>query len=281
MTPHQLVVFGLGYTATFLAQELIAQGVRVIGTRRRLDSLALDGSVPAGVVLLAFDDADAVAKACAGATHILSSIPPDSQGDPVLRSYAHALTAPWLGYLSSTAVYGDTGGAWVDETHATVLGERPERTRADRAWQALGAHTFRLSGIYGPGRSALERVQAGTAQRIDKPGHVFCRIHVADSIAAIQASMRAPARGGAVYNVSDDLPAPGPEPIDYACQLLGIAPPPLIPYAQAVLSPMAQTFYAGSRRVRNDKIKQDLRLVLRYPTYRHGLQALYESTLKV
>jgi nucleoside-diphosphate-sugar epimerase len=258
-----LFIFGLGYTAQRLAR---AYAGPVIATGRQ-------GT-------LAFDDERGVRAALAQAQFVLSSVPPDAKGDPVLRRYGDALpSAPWLGYLSSTAVYGDAQGAWVDETSPTVPGERPQRTLADTAWQQLGAHVFRLPGIYGPGRSALDRVREGSAQLIDKPGHVFCRIHVDDIVAAVLAAMAKPTPGGTIFNVSDDEPASGPDPIRFACDLLGVAPPPLIPYKDAQLSPMARSFYAGCRRVKNSKMKAELGVHLRYPTYREGLRAIWQQEM--
>ena len=228
----------------------------------------------------------------AAASHVLLSIPPDlERGDPVLALHGGDIAASralrWLGYLSTTGVYGDRGGDWVDEaTPPRPSGRRGEaRLDAENGWLALWreagvpVHVFRLAGIYGPGRSALDAVRAGTARRIDKPGQVFSRIHVADIVAVLEASMRRP-HPGAVYNVCDDEPAPPSEVIAHACALLGVAPPPLVAYDEvaATLSPMARSFYAESKRVSNRRIKEELGVRLRYPDYRAGLKALLAET---
>ncbi len=223
------------------------------------------------------------------ATHILSSIAPlaDSSsrgaiGDVAIQILNEMDQTPqqvrgdnWLGYLSTTGVYGDWGGAWVDELSA-LRGDSPRlqaRIAAEAAWRARGGHVFRLAGIYGPGRNVLDEVRSGTAKRIDKPGQVFSRIHVEDIAQAVLASMQKPSPG-AVYNVCDDEPAASHEVVSYACGLLGVAPPPLVPFEQAMLSPMAREFYAANRRVRNDRIKNELGVSLKYPSYREGLQAM-------
>ncbi len=260
-----LFIFGMGYTAQVLAAHLRAQGWQVRGTGRAGD--------------VAFADADAVAAALGGASHVLSSVPPARDGgDPVLESYAHLLrghAAQWLGYLSSTGVYGDTGGAWVDESAAVGAGRRTARTEADLRWQALGARVLRLPGIYGPGRSALGRVQSGAANRIDLPGQVFSRVHVADIAGGVVAAF-----GGAsgVYNLGDDLPCSQNAVIEEAARLLGVDPPPLQTLEEAQLSPMALDFYAENRRIANGKAKRALGWRLRYPTYREGLRALKATT---
>ncbi len=260
-----LLIFGLGYTATRLATAVRAGGGGVIACRRQ-----------AGPDALAFDD-PAVGAGIIRATHVLSSVPPDGDGvDPVLQRYGALLAAAdprWLGYLSSTGVYGDTGGAWVDENAAVGTGRRSARTEADAMWQRLSgaARVFRLPGIYGPGRSALDRVRAGTATRIDAPGHLFSRIHVDDIVAAVLASFERGAAG--VYNLADDEPAAGNVVIEYACDLLGVDWPPLQPLATAALSPMSRGFYAENRRVAALKMRRELGVRLRYPDYRSGLQA--------
>ncbi len=261
--PHMLI-FGLGYTASHFADALRGQGWRVDATGR---SGNLD-----------FDDLEAVNMAIGAATHILSSVPP-ARGDghdPVLEAYGRQIAsapARWVGYLSSTGVYGDTGGAWVDETAKIGAGRRAARTQADEAWQALHgqARVFRLPGIYGPGRSALERVSDGKAHRIDLPEQIFSRIHVADITSALLASMRGGPAG--VYNISDDLPAPQNAVMEAACDLLGLAYPPLQGMAQADLSPLARAFYAENRRVANGKAKRLLGWRPQYLTYRQGLAA--------
>jgi len=237
-----------------------------------------------GVAALLWEDAAAVARAIAAADHILVSLPPGDNGDPVLARHAAALAdaAPrWVGYLSTTGVYGDRAGGWVDEESAiapaTERGRR--RAAAEAAWLATGlpVHLFRLAGIYGPGRSALERVRAGRAQRIVKPGQVFSRIHVADIARTLAASIARP-RLGRAYNLADDLPAPPQDVIAFAAELLGVPPPPEIPFGEADLSPMARSFYAESKRVSNARIKDELGVRLRHPDYRAGLRAILAET---
>lgn len=251
----RMVIFGLGYSAKRIADALDGWAIEATGR---------DGT-------LAFGDDDGVRAALARATHVLSSIPPDEAGDPVLERYGDALGEHWLGYLSSTGVYGDTGGAWVDESAALGGGRRTARSAADLAWQARRARVFRLPGIYGPGRSPLDRVREGKAHRIDLPGHVFSRIHVDDIAAAVVAALRAPA---GVYNIADDLPASGAAVTEEACRLLGVAPPPLMPLDDAGLSPMARGFYSESRRVANGKAKRVLGWRPRHSTFREGLRSL-------
>lgn len=178
----------------------------------------------------------------------------------------------WAGYLSTTGVYGDWGGAWVDEgSELRPNNERlKRRVAAEKEWRAHGGHVFRLAGIYGPTRSAIEDIRAGEARRIDKPNQVFSRIHVDDIAQTVVASMFAP-NAGSVYNVCDDAPAPAHEVVEYGCRLLGVKPPPLIPFEQAELSPMGREFYAANRRVRNGKIKKELGISLYYPSYKEGL----------
>ncbi len=258
-----LLIFGLGYSAGALARRLEARGWQVDGTSR-------DGRSG-----LAFDDETAVRAALRRATHILSSIPPDAAGtDPVLARYGEALAlapAQWIGYLSSTGVYGDTGGAWVDEG-APLRGRRAGRNQADAAWQALRSdmRIFRLPGIYGPGRSAIERVQDGKAHRVDLPGQIFSRVHVDDIAAAVMASMASAARG--IFNLADDYPASQNAVIEQASALLGLAPPPMIGPDDPALSPLARAFYAENRRVANGRAKRLLGWSPRYPDYRSGLR---------
>jgi len=253
----QLLIFGLGYTASRLAVRLRAAGLQVTGTSR--------ATLPLGD--------PRVAAAVASATHILSSVPPSEGADPVLALHAAALRAApasWLGYLSSTGVYGDTGGAWVDESAAIGTGRRDARAAADLAWAALrpDVRVFRLPGIYGPGRSALDRIRGGTATRVDAPGQVFSRIHVDDIVAAVMASFAAPP---GIYNLADGEPATGNAVTEYACDLLGQPYPAVVPVA--ALSAMAQGFYTERRRVAATKMTRDLGLRLRYPDYRAGLRA--------
>lgn len=280
-----LFCFGFGYSASALARRLLARGWTVTGTGRSQASLA--AIARAGARPVPFD---ATAPLPQGAlddvTHVLSSVPPDGDGDPVIRCAGAVLAQRarhirWAGYLSTTGVYGDRGGDWVDETSplepSTERGER--RLAAETAWldlwheHGLPVHLFRLAGIYGPGRNQLELVRNGTARRIVKPGQVFSRIHVEDIAGVLEASIARP-DPGAAYNVCDDEPAPPQEVIAFAAELLGVAPPPEIAFEEAELSPMARSFYAESKRVLNARIKRDLGYVLRFPSYREGLRSL-------
>lgn len=258
----RLVILGLGYTTARLAVAARARGARVTATRRVASDEAL-----------AFDD-PAVVAALSEATHIVSSVPPTDDRDPVLAAYGPmiaAAPAAWVGYLSSTGVYGDAGGAWVDEGSPVGGGRRSARVAADLDWQALrdDVRVFRLPGIYGPGRSALDRVRGGHAQRVDAPGHRFSRIHVDDIVTAVVASFTRGAPG--VYNLADAEPATGNAVIEYACDMLGVPYPPVVPVA--ALSPMSRGFYAESRCVAAGKMVRDLGVRLAYPDYRSGLRA--------
>jgi nucleoside-diphosphate-sugar epimerase len=278
-----LFCFGLGYTAQALAGSLAGEGWRVAGTSRTAEGAAALGR--AGWTAFAFSRENRLDPACfAGATHILVAVPPDSDGDAVRDLMGEAIAdqhPAWLGYLSTTGVYGDRAGGWVDESAELLpVGERGRRrVAAEKGWLDLmrrrgtPVHLFRLAGIYGPGRSALDQLRAGTAKRIDKPGQLFSRIHVADIVAVLRASMAHP-NPGAAYNVGDDEPAPPQEVVAHAASLLGLAPPPLEPFDAALLSPMAASFYAESKRVANARIKHELGVRLAYPTYREGLAAL-------
>jgi len=264
-----LLIFGPGYTATRLANRLAADSWRVTPVRRS----AVEGA-------LSFDDETAIRRAIASASHILSSVPPEGDADPVLARYGSAIAAGparWIGYLSSTGVYGDTGGAWVDESAPVGTGRRSARVDADRRWQALReeVRVFRLPGIYGPGRSPLDRAALGKAHRIDAPGQVFSRVHVDDIVAGVIASFDGPP---GVYNLADDLPASQAEVTAYACRLLGIDPPPLVALDDAGLSPQARAFYSENRRVANGKAKRLLGWAPAYPDFRAGLRALSATT---
>jgi len=270
-----LISFGHGYSAQALARRLLAWGWRISGTTRNEETaerLRAEGITP-----LLWGGPD-VAPALATASHLLTSVAPDAEGDPVLRHYAHAIaTAPlvWVGYLSTTGVYGDHQGGWVDETTALTPSTARGRARvtAEAAWQAhqgLPLHIFRLAGIYGPGRGPFEKVRNDTAQLIIKEGQVFSRIHVAD-IAQILAASLAQPNPGAIYNLCDDDPAPPQDVLSHAAHLLGLPPPPETRFEDADLSPMARSFYAESKRVRNDRIKAELGIDLLYPSYREGL----------
>ena len=253
----RLFIFGLGYSAGRIATAAEAQGWEVVSTGR------------AGT--LAFEDDSAVRLALADSDQVLSSAPPLADGDPVLERYDAALAGRRLTYLSSTGVYGDCGGAWVDESAQIGTGRRTARSDADAAWLACGARVLRLPGIYGPGRSALDRVREGAARRIDVPGQVFSRVHVDDIVSGALAAFDAPP---GAYNLSDDLPASQNAVIEAACALLGVEPPPNLTLEQAQLSPQARAFYDENRRVANGKAKRLLGWKLRYPTYREGLAAL-------
>jgi nucleoside-diphosphate-sugar epimerase len=281
-SPH-LFCFGLGYSATFLARRLLARGWRVSGTCRRPEKQAQLKAI--GIDAHLFDRdrplLDAT-TALRGVTHLLSSVPPDSQGDPVIDLHraeidAVAPSLAWIGYLSTTGVYGDRAGGWVDEASALQpSGERGRRRlAAEQAWLGLKqpAHLFRLAGIYGPGSSALDNVRQGRARRVVKAGQVFSRIHVEDIAQVLEASIRRP-DPGAAYNVCDDDAAPPVDVVTFACELLQVSPPPEVPFAQAELSPMARSFYDDNKRVSNARIKQELGVALRYPSYRDGLPAI-------
>jgi nucleoside-diphosphate-sugar epimerase len=283
----RLFCFGLGYTALALARALQAEGWTVAGTTRSAEKRAALAEEGIRAHLFARDQPlrDAGA-ALAGASHVVVSIGPDELGDPVLAHHrGDLLDAPelrWVGYLSTTGVYGDRGGEWVDE--ADVVAPRLPRTRrrvaAEGAWLASGlpVHVFRLAGIYGPGpgRNQLDAVRSGSARRIVKPGQVFGRVHVDDIVHVLRASMARP-NPCAIYNVADDEPAPPQDVVAYAANLLGVEPPPEVPFETALLSPLARSFYAESRRVDNARIKQELGVRLRYPTYREGLRTILEQ----
>jgi nucleoside-diphosphate-sugar epimerase len=285
--PPRLFCFGLGYSALALADALLAEGWSIVGTCRTAETLA--ALRDRGIAAHLFERGRPLAPASLdGATHLLQSIPPDKEGDPVLAVHGRALArlqqVRWFGYLSTTGVYGDRGGDWVDE-HSDLqpTGARGRRrVAAEVGWsrllqaEGLPLHIFRLAGIYGPGRSALDSLRAGTARRVIKPGQVFSRIHVADIVQVLRASMAQP-DPGAVYNVCDDDPAPPWQVIEHAAELLGIPPPPAVPFEQAQLSDMARSFYDDNKRVRNDRIKQELGVQLKYPSYRAGLQTMLQQ----
>jgi len=278
-----LLSLGHGYSAAALARLLLPQGWRVIGTTRT--AARADHLKSSGIETLLWPG-EPLAPALSQATHLLSSIAPDDGGDPVLAAEAGSIAAAaphlrWAGYLSTTAVYGDHAGGWVDETTppapATARGRA--RLAAEAAWRRLAAdcglplHIFRLAGIYGPGRGPFAKLRAGTARRIVKPGQVFGRIHVDDIAQVLAASMARP-DPGAVYNLCDDEPAPPEDVLAHAAALLGLPPPPEEPFDPAAMTPMAASFYAESKRVRNDRIKRELGIRLRHPTYREGLAAI-------
>ena len=281
--PH-VFCFGLGYTAQHLATHLLAQGWRVSGTHRSMD--ACEAERAHGITAYLFDKDMPLSDVwdMQTITHLLISIPPDHTGDYVLQYHRNDIeqlpNLQWIGYLSTTGVYGDYQGEWVDETsplHAAT-DRTVQRVDAEKAWIAstLPVHIFRLAGIYGPGRNALETVKHGTAKRIDKPGQYFSRIHVADIVQMLSASMARP-NPPAIYNGCDDAPCPQADVVTYAAQLLAVEPPAFVTLEEAHLSEMGMSFYSQNRRVRNDKIKKELGVVLQYPTYREGLKALYVS----
>lgn len=283
--PH-LFCFGLGYSARVLCRRLLSDGWSVSGTSRSEEGCQRLRQM--GVSAHRFDGTQALdAAVFETVTHVLGSAPPEDEGDGALRWHADALTAlgqegqiVWTGYLSTTGVYGDHQGGWVDEDTppAPDLGRSRRRLMAERQWQGLcpSAHIFRLAGIYGPGRNPLLQVQAGKARCIIKENQWFCRIHVDDIASVVEASIRKP-DAGRIYNVCDDLPAPPQDPIRFAASLLKAPAPPEIPFDQADLSPMAKTFYADSRRVRNNRLKEELGVRLAYPSYKEGLQTLYKD----
>ncbi|MBB4264968.1 SDR family oxidoreductase [Roseospira visakhapatnamensis] len=280
-----LLCLGMGYTARRLGRALQARGWRVAGTARGDAGLA--ALTAEGITALPLDrDRPLPAETLDSFDAVLVSVPPDAEGDPVLDTMTDALVAAerprWIGYLSTTGVYGDTQGAWVDELTPTHPTQDRSRSRLDAEtrwldlWRRHGrpVEVFRLAGIYGPGRSALDSVRAGRAHRVIKPGHVVCRIHVDDIVQVLMAALDNPAPGS-ITNVADDEPAPPQDVVAEACALLGVAPPPEVPLEAADhLSPMARSFYADTRRVWCGRIKGALGVRLRYPTYREGLRAI-------
>lgn len=275
-----LLSIGHGYSARALVRVL-GQGWRVIGTTR--SAASAEALRREGVEALVWPGAD-LSAALDQASHLLSSVPPGPEGDPVVAALGDRLRAArhlaWVGYLSTTGVYGDHGGGWVDETTPAVPTTERGRARlaAEAQWAALGLplHVFRLAGIYGPGRSPLDRVRDATARSVVKPGQVFSRIHVEDIAQVLAASIARP-NPGAIYNVADDEPAPPEDVLAFAARMLGLPPPPEVPVDKADLGPMARSFYAESKRVRNDRIKTELGVHLRHPDYRAGIAALAEA----
>lgn len=285
---NKLFCFGYGYTSTFLGNALKQSSEEWIlcGTSRSKEKVAtltkhgikayrFDNDKPLGDPNLAMKDT----------THLLISTPPDRDGDIVFEMHADDIlqqmpSLKWVGYLSTTGVYGDRDGAWVDESSevrpSSIRGTR--RAMAEQQWlsllkdEGLPVHIFRLAGIYGPGRSAIDSVRVGIARRIMKPGHAFCRIHVEDLVSVLIASMKNP-QPGQIYNIADDEAAPSHEVIAYASRLLGRDPPPLVRFEDANLAPITLSFYSDNKRVDNSKIKEQLGVVLRYPNYRQGLEA--------
>jgi len=279
----RLFCFGFGYCAESLARRLSPRVSAVVGTRTNPAAAS-----EAGAALAAYrgdGPSTEVRDLLAGTTHMLISIPPDIEGDVVLRHFRGDIAdlgdLAWIGYLSTVGVYGDHKGAWVDEDSPTApISERSlRRLQAERAWLEFARETgrrvevFRLSGIYGPGRGVIDGLRAGTARCIVKPGQVFNRIHV-DDIARVLAAAIDKDTGHRLFNVSDDEPAPPEDVVAYAAELLGLPVPPPVPFEQAGLSGMAASFWAECKRVRNARIRRDLGVELLYPTYREGLRAL-------
>jgi nucleoside-diphosphate-sugar epimerase len=271
-----LLTLGHGYSASEVAARLLAQGWQVIGTCRnetRRAALLAQGVEP---LMWPCDLGPALARA----SHVLLSAAPDALGDPFLQAAGDTLRAArseWVGYFSTTAVYGDHQGAWVDEdTPVTPQSDRAHhRVLAENQWLETGlpVHVFRLAGIYGPGRGPFTKVREGSARRVIKPGQVFSRIHVEDIAETVLASINRP-RPGRIYNVCDDDPAPPEDVLSHAAHLLGLPEPPAVPYDRADMTPMARSFYGESKRVSNDRIRNELGVMLRYPTYREGLAGL-------
>lgn len=285
-----LFCFGYGYSCEYLSRALkAAGGWDIAGTTRDpekrralrdqdIKAFLFSNDIPLADPLYMMRDA----------THILISTPPSDHGDPSFLFHGEDILklpkVEWVGYLSTTGSYGDRGGEWVDETArarpTTQRGSR--RLKAEEQWLSLfethniPVHIFRLAGIYGPGRSALDSVRSGVARRIDKPGHAFSRIHIDDIVQILMASMHN-IRPGEIYNVCDDEPAPSHEVIDYACQLLGIESPPLQPFDKVDMAPITRSFYTDNKRIKNDKIKTDLGISLKYKTYKDGLEGCLDA----
>ena len=283
-----LFCFGLGYTASRFAYRARDHGHAVAGTKTNLDGSDARALSDARVKLAAFrGDARSTdtARLLAGVTHVLASIPPDLEGDPVLRHHHADLAAlpslEWVGYLSTVGVYGDRQGRWVDETAALrPTSERSlRRVAAERAWLEFARETghrveiFRLAGIYGPGRSMIEALRRGTAKRLVKPGQVFNRIHVDDIVTVLEVARMAPHHFD-IYNVADDEPAPPQDVVAFAADLLGMPAPPELAFDKATLTPMARSFYGENKRVSNARLKSALGFAFAYPTYREGLTAI-------
>lgn len=284
-----ILILGLGYSAGFFARAALAKGWEVTGTVRSAEKAAeLSRQGIRTLVFGGFAVSSALAKAVAEADAVLVSVQPAEDGDPALGPLRAALMAApnlrWIGYLSTIGVYGDQDGAWIDEATppAPTNARTRQRVEIEEAWLELGRDSgrpvqiFRLSGIYGPGRNAITKLRASTANRLIKPGQVFNRIHVDDIAGVLMASLAQP-RNGAIYNVTDDEPGPPQDVITFAAELTDLEPPPEIPFEQAKLSPMAASFYGESKRVSNALVKREFGYAFRYPTYREALRALAEA----
>ena len=283
--PGTLFCFGLGYSAMALSRRLDAAGWTIRGTCRKPARKAALGALGISAALFDGETPMDSPDLLQGATHVLLSIPPDAGGDPAYRHHAQDIAAAgsveWVGYFSTTGVYGNRDGDWVDESSDLRPGSDRSQRRVDaeRDWLAWGerhgiaVQIFRLPGIYGPGRSVVDQVKAGTARRVIKPGHVFSRTHVEDIATVVAASIARPQPGG-IYNVCDDEPAAPADIVAYVCELLGREPPPEIPYDETEMSPMARSFWSDNRRVRNDRIKEALGVKLDFPDYRIGIRGI-------
>ena len=287
----RLFAFGLGFSAQALAPRLASQGWEIAGTAREEPKIAALAAQDYEATRFAADRSNAdLPDLLKGTTHLLHSIPPGPEGDPVLACYRDEIaklgTLEWIGYLSTVGVYGDQQGNWVsEETPPKPNSTRTEaRVVAEQAWLDFGeeigvpVHVFRLAGIYGPGRSVFDKLAAGTARRINKDGQVFSRVHVEDIARVLEASIAKP-RGGAIYNVADNEPAAPGDVVAHAAEMMGVAPPPEIDFEDADLPPMARSFYQGSRKIGNALIKSELGVKLRYPTFREGLKSLLPESL--
>ncbi|WP_157014326.1 SDR family NAD(P)-dependent oxidoreductase [Mesorhizobium xinjiangense] len=284
----RLFLFGAGYSARAFARAAAGEAAWIGGTTRSLD--AFDTLKESGIQPFLFGGVSLDAEIAAvldSATHLVVSAGPGEAGDPVLNAARDAIAGAmpalsWIGYLSTVGVYGDHQGAWVDEeTPCSPVSRRSrERLEAERAWQALGAETglpvaiLRLSGIYGPGRNPFVNLAAGTARRIIKPGQVFNRIHV-DDIAGALSHLARNTLGG-IYNVTDDLPAPPQDVVEYAASLMAVEPPPAIAFDEAEMTPMARSFYGETKRVSNAKLKQS-GYAFTYPDYKAALDAMWRA----
>ncbi|WP_457090817.1 SDR family oxidoreductase [Microvirga sp. P5_D2] len=284
-----LFAFGVGYTVSHFIARYRERFTQVCGTSRSLEKV--QALRDAGITAFRFDGADddpLLVEQLASADALLISVPPSTGMDPVLDRFADVIASSsrlrWIGYLSTVGVYGDAEGQWVNEDTAPspVTVRARQRIEAEQHWLRLGqsapfsVQIFRLAGIYGPGRNALQRVMDGTAKRLIKPGQVFNRIHVDDIAQVLMSSIERPS-SNTIYNVADNEPGPPQDVIAYAAELLGREPPPEVPFDEAQLTPMARSFYEDNKRVRNTRLKTDLGVTLHYPTYRDGLRALLAS----